>query len=214
MTFARRTRLPGPNLDTPWREAEFCVLDLETTGLNLRRDEIVSYGAAIVAHARIHCGRVAYRQLRPDRPISVAALTVHGLRAADLADEPTIDEVLDEMIDLLAHRVLVAHAAWIEQAFLDRVLRRRGLRPGAAVIDTAALIRACGLSDTAAPREPSVEAVARRLRLPVNTPHHALGDAFTTAEIFLVLATRLERAVAPDPLSLRQLGALSRHHRT
>lgn len=45
MRFTRTTRLPTPALDTPWREAEFCVFDFETTGLNLRRDEIVSYGA-------------------------------------------------------------------------------------------------------------------------------------------------------------------------
>ncbi|GAA4711491.1 hypothetical protein [Phytohabitans rumicis] len=43
-----RAPLPTANPRTPWREAEFCVLDLETTGLDLRRDEIVAYGAAIV----------------------------------------------------------------------------------------------------------------------------------------------------------------------
>lgn len=213
---SRRPPLLAPNLDVGWREAEFCVLDLETTGLDLRRDEIVSYGAALVQRARIPCGRVAYGVVRPQRRSSLGALRVHGLRDADLAGAPRLDEVLDELTGLLANRVLVAHATWVERAFLKRALRARGLRLGRAVVDTAALLRACGLADPTAEREPDLETAARRLGVPVHTPHHALGDAFTTAEVFLVLATRLERSAANGsrrPLTVRDLRALSRHHR-
>jgi DNA polymerase-3 subunit epsilon len=216
MRLRRRLALPTPHPDSPWREVEFCVLDLETTGLDLRRDDIVAYGAAIVAHGRIPCGRVAYGLVRPTRPVSVPALTVHGLRAADLADAPPIDDVVDDVVGLLRHRVLVAHAAWVERAFLDRALRPRGLTLGRSVVDTAALLRACRLVDQNSTSEPNLEAAARRLGLPVHTPHHALGDAFTTAQVFLALATRLERTPpgAPArPLTVRQLHALSRHHR-
>jgi DNA polymerase-3 subunit epsilon len=213
--FGWRPRLATPSPDVSWRAAEFCVIDLETTGLDLRRDEIVSYGVAIVKHARIHCGTVAYGHILPDREISVTSLTMHGLRASDLAGAPPINDVLDDLIGLLTGRVVVAHAAWIERAFLGRALARRGLRLGRPIVDTAALTRACGLADANSGREPDVETVARGLGLPVHTPHHALGDAFTTAEIFLVLATRLERepnVVGRSQLSVRRLCALSRRH--
>ena len=202
-------RLRGPDGRTPWREAEFCVLDVETTGLDLRRDDIVSYGAALVVGGRIPCGRVVYREVRPERPVSVAALTVHGLRTADLAQAPTIGDLLDELVDLLSGRVLVAHAAWIERAFLDRALRARRSRIGRAVVDTAALLRACRLAGSRTHVEPNLEAAARDLGLPVHTPHHALGDAFTTAELFLALATRLERG---RRLTVGNLCSISRHH--
>jgi DNA polymerase-3 subunit epsilon len=120
--------------------------------------------------------------------------------------------VLDEVVDALAGRVLVAHAAWVERAFLDRVLRRRRYRIGRAVVDTAALLRACRLTDSAAGVEPNLETAAGRLGLPVHTPHHALGDAFTTAQLFLALATRLERP--GRPLTVRDLCTISRHHAT
>jgi DNA polymerase-3 subunit epsilon len=207
----RRTRLPAPDRRTPWREAEFCVLDLETTGLDLGRDEIVSYGAALVRDGRIPCGRTTYRVLRPARPVSVAALRVHGLRDADLAHAPPIAEVLGDLVGLLAGRVPVAHAAWVERAFLDRALRPRGYRLPAVMVDTAALLRATRLADPSAGREPDLEDAARRLRLPVHTPHHALGDAFTTAEVLLALATRLERGRRRAP-TVGDLWALSRHH--
>jgi DNA polymerase III subunit epsilon len=212
----RRRPLPTPDPRAPWRDVEFCVLDLETTGLDLRRDDIIAYGAALVAHARIPCSRIAYSLVRPARPVSIPAVTVHGLRAADLADAPRIDEVAGDLVDLLSNRVLVAHAAWVERAFLNRVLRPRGLTLGRAVIDTAALLRACRLVDAGATSEPNLEAAARLLGLPVHTPHHALGDAFTTAQLFLALATRLERVPdgnKPRPLTVRQLCAISEHHR-
>jgi len=211
-----RRPLPTPDPRTPWREAEFCVVDLETTGLDLRRDDVVSIGTAFVRHARIPCGQVVYRQLRPSRPSSVAAMTVHGLRGADLADAPPIGAVLDELIDLLTGRVPVAHAAWVERAFLDRALRPRGRRLGRRMIDTAALLRACRLAGPGAGHEPNLEAAARRLGLPVHTPHHALGDAFTTAELLLALATRLERTAdggRARPLTVGDLYGVSRHHR-
>jgi DNA polymerase-3 subunit epsilon len=211
-----RRRLPTPDPRTPWREAEFCVLDVETTGLNLVRDEIVSFGAALVTQARIPCGLVVYRPVRPARPVSAAALVVHGLRTADLARAPSLTEELDGLIELLSGRVPVAHAAWIERAFLNRALRPRGRRLSRILIDTAALLRAARLAGAAAGQEPNLEDAARRLGVPVHTPHHALGDAFTTAEVLLVLATRLER-VRPGrrsrPLTVGDLHALSRHHR-
>jgi DNA polymerase-3 subunit epsilon len=87
---------------------------------------------------------------------------------------------------------------------------------GRAVVDTIALARACGVTHAGLPGESSVEAVARQLRLPVHTPHHALGDAVTAAEIFLVLATRLERraeATPERPLPVQRLCALSQQQK-
>jgi DNA polymerase-3 subunit epsilon len=211
----RGVALPTPDPRTPWREAEFCVLDLETTGLDLQRDEIVSYGVAIVRQARIPCGEVRYRQIRPGRPVSPAAVSVHGLRLADLVGAPPIDDVLDELAGLLANRVPVAHAAWVERAFLNRALGSRGRRLGRLMVDTAALLRAGRLVDRDAGHEPDLEVMAQRLGLPVHTPHHALGDAFTTAELLLLLATRMERAAAVRrrPLTVGDLSSVSRHHR-
>jgi DNA polymerase-3 subunit epsilon len=55
------------------------------------------------------------------------------------------------------------------------------------------------------PGEPDLERLATELRVPVDSPHHALGDAITTAHVFLVLAARLARrgyATARDFIDL------------
>lgn len=208
MRWSRR----GPSvagLDAPWREAEYCVVDLETTGLDLRSDVIISVGSVLVRRGRLVWSTRDYQPVRPGRPISESAMTVHGLRAQDLAEAPTIEEVADRLRQRLEGRVLVAHAAWVEQSFLGRAVPGwRRARP--VVVDTAALMRATGAAPSGTGHEPDLEDSAVGLGLCVHTPHHALGDALTTAEIFLAMASRLERQV--PGLTARALVETSRRH--
>jgi DNA polymerase III subunit epsilon len=207
----RRT-VPGwAAAERGWREAEFVVVDLETTGLDLRRDEIISYGAVIVREGRVVAGSSVYGLVRPDRPISGASASVHGLLAADLAGAPGVDVCARRIADLLDGRVLVAHAAWVELAFLRRAFAPERIRLDGPVVDTAALAREVGLADPLAEAEPRLERLAGALRLPVHTPHHALGDAFTTAGVFLALVSRLDRQEAQTVRTLQTVTRRQSH---
>lgn len=180
-------------LARPWREVEYVVVDLETTGLDLKRDSIASYGAVVVRDGRIIVADDTYGLVRPTCQISTESITVHTLREADVADAPPLSDAVAVLRTLLSGRVLIAHAAWIERAFLSRAFSAHGSALRTPIIDTAALAR----TDNAALRcgrgEPDLEWLAGDLGLPVVNPHHALGDAITTAEVFLALATRLGR---------------------
>ncbi len=206
----RRPRPWRTEESVSWRDARFCVIDIETTGLDLAHDEIISVGVAEVVEGRIS-SRFFYEVARPSRPISEAAMRVHALTARELASAPPFAQVLQRLREHVRGSVIVAHAAWVERAFLNRALRPFGERVPDRLVDTAALARHLGLveqaSDEKPSREPSLEALALQLRLPVHTPHHALGDAVTTAEVFLVEATALERRVGVA--SVGELLALS-----
>ncbi len=202
---------PPPAPARPWREGEYCAVDVETTGLDLAEDAIVSYGAVLVRSGRVVVAERAYGLVRPGRPVSVSSVSVHTLRDADLADAVGQEEAAGVVQQLLHGRVLVAHAVWIERALLDRALRARGARLRGPYVDTAALARAAGLADAGSRREPSLELVADRLGVPAHSPHHALGDALTTAQVFVVLASRLERA--GRAATVRDLVRLSHRHR-
>jgi DNA polymerase-3 subunit epsilon len=194
-------------LDQPWRSASYCAVDLETTGLDLRRDVIISFGSVAIDGGRVIAGTSLYRLVRGPVRMSPEAIAVHSLRPADLADAPTWEESADVLLSALTGRVLVAHAAWVERGFLRRAFRRRRVRPPRFVVDTAALARSAGLAAASASAEPSLELLARDLGLPVHEPHHALGDALTTAEIFLALSTRLD---ADTPQTVGSLVSTSR----
>jgi DNA polymerase-3 subunit epsilon len=138
------------------------------------------------------------------------SMRIHGLRPADLASAPTLHEALDHLLGALAGRALVAHVAWVEEGFLSRALREHGVRLYGAPIDTA------GLADVVLGRRPGgdplrLSVVAAQLGLPVHRPHHAEGDALTTAQVFIALATRLERVSGPQ--TVRSLTLTSRRLR-
>jgi DNA polymerase-3 subunit epsilon len=200
--------VPGwGDLDLPWRQAEFVVVDLETTGLDLRKDEIVSYGGVVVREGRVIAASCVYGLVRPTGPISRAAVEVHALRPEDLADAPGLDECAEALVGLLDGRVLVAHAAWVEQAFLTRALDAVGIRLDGPIVDTAALAREAMVVRDRDEGEPDLETLAAGLGLPVHTPHHALGDALTTANLFLALVNRLD---AREDQTVRSLTTASR----
>jgi len=194
-------------LDDAWRSAPYCAVDLETTGLDLRRDAIVSYGSVGIDGGRVIAGSSTYSLVGGPVRMSPGAIAIHSLRLVDLADAPPWEESVDRLLHALTGRVLVAHAAWVERAFLRRAFRARQVPPPKLVVDTAALARATGLAATGESAEPSLELLARNLGLPAHEPHHALGDALTTAEVFLALATRLD---ASAPQTVGSLIAASR----
>jgi DNA polymerase-3 subunit epsilon len=187
----RRARQPAAR--TPWRRAAFCVVDLETTGLDPSRDAIVAWSAVPVDEGRVVVGAAREGLVRPPAAVPAAAVRVHGLRDADLAGAPDLAEAADALLEALAGRVLVAHGAWVERAFLGRALRTRGARLRGRVVDTGLLGRLwLGERDGFVPPGLALSDLARELGLPAHRPHTAAGDALTTAQAFLALAARLE----------------------
>ena len=116
--------------------------------------------------------------------------------------------MLAEAID---GRFLLCWAAGVEAAFLDSLFgggSRRWLRRSVDVLRmTTTLERSAGTAlDRADGVTPDLRlsAVADRYGVPVDRAHHALGDALMTAQLFLVMATKLE------PLGYRRVGRLLR----
>lgn len=210
--LGKLNRSAKADLDSNWRDINYCAIDLETTGLDFKTDEIISIGAAQIQSGRVMTEVNYYREVRPKQTPSPSSIRIHGIRAVDLENASPIEEVLPDFAEHIRGRVVVAHAAWIETAFLKDRLKSVNLDFSKRLIDTASLARTCGVVEIALDHEPSLELLARTLKLPVYSPHHALGDALTTAIIFLALATELERRKIEkggSVLTLRELLKMS-----
>lgn len=206
--LGKLNRLAKTDLNSNWRDIDYCAIDLETTGLNFKTDEIISIGAAQIQSSRIITHANYYREVRPHRMPSPSSIRIHGIRAVDLESAPLIEEVIPEFAERLRGRVVIAHAAWVENAFLKELLKTVNLDFSKKLIDTAGLARTCGVVEVDLDHEPSLEYLAKTLKLPAYSPHHALGDALTTAIIFLALATELERRKFEKGKSILTLGEL------
>lgn len=195
---------PRPDPGLHWREASYAVVDVETSGLDPRRDALLAIGLAPIDAGRIRVSHAWYSLVRPPANLLVAAdsIRIHGLLRDDLAAAPPLSDVLTELLPQLMRRVLVVHVASIDVRFLDHALRESfgiGLRGPA--LDTARLARSLqrnarfteGRSDQDAGATLSLRTLAHAAGLPAYAEHHALNDALTTAQLLLAQATRLEQ---------------------
>jgi DNA polymerase-3 subunit epsilon len=176
-----------------WRSASFIVVDTETTGLDPQVDEVISFAALPVEGARIEAGELVGGLVHPRRPPAPQSVEIHGLLAADLERAPPAPDAIRPLAAALAGRTPVAHAAWVERGFLNEHLVALGTSWPNRVVDTAVLFRLLWLErGHDDPGLCSLAALADALGLPSHRPHVAEGDALTTAQVFLALATHLE----------------------
>ena len=183
--------LPGGR--TPWRGARWCAVDFETTGLDPRTDEIISFGAIPIQGGRVQLQVAASGQVRPSREIGEASIPVHGIRDTDVASAPTLAAGIDPLLEAITGRVLVVHCAAIDRPLLKRALREKGARLRQPFVDTEVLGR-LWLHE----REGTLRGglalgeLAAALGIPAEQPHDSLADALTTAQAFIALATHLD----------------------
>lgn len=189
-----------PAADTPLSELPLLALDFETTGLDPHRDEIVSIGMVPFTLAGIRPAAGYYQVVKPSRALNEQSITFHRITHSQVAEAPSLDEVLDEVIDLLAGSAVVVHYRHIERPFLDlAALRLRGEHCLFPVIDTMAiearwqhqgwrrqLQHWLGVS----PASIRLDDSRRRYGLPTYSAHHAKVDAVATAELFLAQVAR------------------------
>jgi DNA polymerase-3 subunit epsilon len=182
-----------PHARTPWREADWCAVDLELTGLDARLHEIISFGAIPIDAGRVRLGGGVSALVQPAGEISAATIPIHGIRAADLEQAPALSEVIGGLLQAMTGRILVAHTAAVERAFLGRALRAERVRIRGPIVDTQLL--GClwlHARDGVVRTRMALGELAAELGLPADQPHDALGDALTTAQVFVALAAHLD----------------------
>jgi DNA polymerase-3 subunit epsilon len=185
-------KLPEPGAS--WRETDFTVIDFETTGLDTARAEIISFATVTVGGGKVRLDDARYELVRPQRMPDWDTIRIHGLREVDLEDAPPLPDLLGELLAALTGRVLVAHVAAIERGFLEAALEPHGLPLRNQIVDTAKLALELSRLRRERPKQQqvSLEEMARSLGLPVHRRHTADGDALTTAQAFIALATHLD----------------------
>ncbi|MGH2657963.1 MAG: 3'-5' exonuclease [Actinomycetota bacterium] len=179
----------------PWRNVSFASVDVETTGLDPTRDAIVSFGVVPVEAGRARLDAAVYRVARPDVELSGRSVTVHGIRPVDLDEAPSLSEEVEDLRQALQGRVILAWTAWVEAHFLGRALGGRPRRWEREIIDVRRVVSWLDALEGRGRRRVDGEELvdtAERFGVPVEDAHHALSDALMTAQLFLVVATRLE----------------------
>ena len=174
-------------------EDEFLVFfDLETTGTDIFRDEIVEIAAVkvLLKDGEIREMGHFHSLVKPSRPIPAGAKEVHGISDADVADAPVIKDAIERFLEFTADLPLAGHniadfdlpiIKRLAGRLLDRVVPN-------LVIDTLPLAKRLF------PGEPHrLGVLAEKFGISVGTAHRALDDVRTNIDVFAEM-TRLDEA--------------------
>jgi DNA polymerase-3 subunit epsilon len=164
----------------------YVVVDTELTGLDEKRDSIISIGAIKMHGGRIDMGNTFYRLVKPKTKIRRESIIVHEITPSEVMGEQGIGKVLSDFLRFCGDDIIIGHFTSIDLSFINREKKRvYGPPIQNPVLDTFVIyewLRARG--QIACPQHYKLYEIAKCLGVPVNGAHNAIMDAFTTAQVF------------------------------
>jgi DNA polymerase-3 subunit epsilon len=173
---------------------EWVALDCETTGLDVRRDEIISIGAVRIAGNRIMTSERLELIVRPEkRKLSADSVKVHRLREQDVAQGITPDEAMFRLMRFIGSRPLVGYYLEFDLAMLNRVIwPLLGQHLPQPAIEVSAMYydyrnRQLPVHERGGTIDLRFATMMADLGLPLREAHDAMNDAVMAALAFIKL---------------------------
>ncbi len=101
---------------------EWVALDCETTGLNVRTDEIISIAAVRINGNRVMTSERLELLVRPGKRVSAESVRIHQLREQDVAQGTPPEAALMQLMHFIGSRPLVGYYLEFDLAMIDRAL--------------------------------------------------------------------------------------------
>lgn len=190
-------------------QARMVVVDVETTGLRVHRDRLLSIGAVAVQNRQIDLSQQFECTLRADTDLVPENILIHGIPPSEVAQGLEPHTALRGFLDFVGDSVLVAFHAEFDRQILKRAIRQHSGESFDNIFLDAALL-APSLLPSRAPRQNTLDNWLDACGLTVSTRHHASADAMATAELLLILLHHARRAGIRDIRGLRRRMALTR----
>ncbi|WP_160104953.1 3'-5' exonuclease [Pseudomonas izuensis] len=201
----RLQRLPAATAlsECSLREQRWVVVDLETTGLNLHKDRVLSIGAVVIEDGAIDFRQQFERTLQCAELKLGPSVLIHGLGPSAIAAGSDPAQALLEFMEFVGDSPLLAFHAPFDQHMLGRALKDHlGYKLQHAFLDVADI--APLLCPQANIREAGLDEWIDWFKLQVFERHNASADALATAELALILFSRARQQQVHSPLNLQQ----------
>lgn len=161
----------------------YIALDLETTGLDPKKDKIIEVGAVRVRNGKVTDRFQSLIDPGVVLPDQITQLT--GITQEELNGAPYPEQVLPKLLDFMGDDVILGHSVMFDYSFLKKEAVNQGLwktEQHAMGIDTLKLARVL------LPELPSRRLADLCVHYQIeHQAHRALGDAESTAELYRCL---------------------------
>jgi DNA polymerase-3 subunit epsilon len=207
----RRDALAGEKTDLrrPLDAMRWCVVDVETGGLDAERDPLLAIGAVAVEHGSILLAPSLEVGVMQQQSTAAANILVHGISGTTQREGEPPHQALLAWREFAGTAPRVAFHAAFDQTVLAREEQRHlGLAAAAPWFDAAVIAPLLFPAQAAACR--TLDDWLAHFGITAYARHGALADAYATAELWLIL---LQAALREGISSARQLQRLAREKR-
>jgi len=161
-------------------DLDFCVIDLETTGGNLKTDRIIEIGLAHVQNFKIVSSKSYFVNPQKKIPDFIQKLT--SITDEDVKDAPTIDKIIDEIREFIGEKIVVAHNISFDIPFFNAVLKKlkkKALKNNILCTNVMTKHLIPGITNSNLPYLCDIFNIKHA------RAHHAHDDALATAELLI-----------------------------
>ena len=171
------------------RSDEIVVYDTETTGLNPKKDEILSIGAVKIKENKILTSKKFELFVKPDREISQESIKIHYIRNIDLQNGSNPKEALEKFLYFIGNRTLVGYYLEFDVNMINRYLQPvLGIKlPNKQIEVSQIYYRKKRRSVPEGRIDLRFDSIMNDLNLPIFGKHDALSDAIMTAMMYIKL---------------------------
>jgi DNA polymerase-3 subunit epsilon len=187
-----KKRLATEMLDRSIDDCRYVVIDTELTGLNFKKDEIISIGGIKMTGRRIELGKTFYATVKPRNGITKESIIIHTIMPSEVKDSPSIDSVISRFLNFCEDDIIVGHFISLDMKFINKELNNTlKQKIENSVLDTVAIYDWIGKQhlktigyDEIISGEKDLFSLAKKYDIATAEAHNALIDAFITAQLF------------------------------
>ncbi len=188
----QRKKLKNKRFDFLYDEppiGEYVSLDCETTGLNPKKDEILSIGAVLIKDNKVLMRKTFNIFLKPSKSINIESIKVHLLREIDFENAVEPEDAIYKLLDFIGSRPIVGYYIDFDMTIISKYTKNLiGVKlPNERVEVSSIYYDIKKTKDNYGFIDLKFDTIMEFLDIPVLGKHDALNDAIMTSMIFLKL---------------------------
>mgnify|MGYP001473505408 CR=1 FL=1 len=168
---------------------EYVSLDCETTGLNPKKDEILSIGAVLIKENKILMRKTFNIFLKPSQNINAESIKIHHIRKVDLENALDPEDAIHQLLDFIGARPIVGYYIKFDVTIISKYTKKFiGIKLPNETIEVSSLyFKTRKRSSDYQFIDLKFDTILKTLDIPALGKHDALNDAIMTAMMFLKL---------------------------
>lgn len=168
---------------------EYVCLDCETTGLNPKKDEILSIGAVIIKKNKILMRDTFNIFVKPSKDINSESIKIHQIRPVDLKNAKDPKEAILQLLDFIGNRPIIGYYIKFDIAIISKYTKEYiGISlPNHQIEVSSMYFKTKKRHSEYEFVDLKFDTIMKELDIPELGKHDALNDAIMTSMIFLKL---------------------------